>query len=549
MNPLHQSLSDIAVNQHAMPPDHRRDRRTLADTDATGRIPRDLSAQLTEAFNQAEASHGLDHASLTTMKNLLDDGHDHTMSTAAREIGHWTGTRNPQTMLNSLELALARAGTRTLLRCARHWPPQPPCNVHPDRADSAAEAARLLLNPVMALREQTAWSQQIRALDLVTTELEHYGATGEPPPWFVPEEMTPTAADRERGHSAIHPRPFDPTSRAAVAVYVRRRMQLFLAPLQITDGRNASLHHQLPPQLLLDLLLSAHVNWDLAGHAGPGNRALPTHHRIPPSLRLTGGHSPMDHASLSYKIALQPRVSPLDLKLQTRARDADAVARRMTDTALTMPRLERAFTDLAHRMPAESDHARATIPNYEPQLRWDQSPEKNAQALNALSNGMTDPHQLVTHIGETHGALVDLHLSAHIGERASRTAQHNHMDQDETADELKHQIQTARQSSFGHQLLAECPPAGRPLNSPETVLLIEGMEALHQCRETALRLHQTRLQNGPIAWTDEELAHFAADAKEQLLNQMAHADWCVVAAHLLLNRTPSHQPELLPSAD
>ena len=542
MNTLHQSLENAAKSLQRTHRGPTEDRELLADSAATGRITSATRNAIAKALADADRNGPLEHARLVNVQELLEDSITQTMTTAKRLSRQWAPT-NTASLLRSLELALTRAGTRLLLSLAATWTPQEPAMPDRDRAVSAAEAAHLLLQPVMALQDPGAWRHQIRALDLVDTELKHYAATGEPPPWFDPAEMTPTAADRARGHSVVHPRPFDPTDRASVAAYARRRMELFLAPThQPEAGR--SLQHQMSDFLFADMLIAPHVNWQMAGHEGPGRRLLPTHQRIPPAMRLTTGPEPADHAALSYRVALQPRLSTNDLHTQTRTRDADALAKRMTAVALIMPRLEQTLGELTRRMPAEGPGARHTIPEYDPPIRWDDDPETIQAAFSQISSDLTKPQQLATHISSAYAALVDIHLKDHIAVRAAATAEEHRMDPATKGEELRHQLDNARKGPFGHQLLPERPPGGRTLNSPEILLLMQGMEALQHCRETALRLHQMRLRNDPIGFTDSEIIEISRETAAELLNQLAHADWCIVAAHLLLARAPARQPAL-----
>ena len=507
------------------PPDD--DDHFLTDQNRTGRISDDLRNELYELLGQSH----MEHQALSHLVSLLQESKDQTMAHARATAANWISPHVGAALkLGALEFAINRAGTRAIMRAAADWPPRPANAGSVATRISSARAAENVLAPIMADRSNGSWTRQIRAIDLVATELCHYTATGEAPAWFIPAEMT-VSEDAAAGHSIINPGPM-PTDNDELTAYVARRMELFLQPR--SAGNPTSLEHETAPLLFADLMLSPHVDWELAGYDGPSRRPIPNHQSVPDELRITAGPEPADHARLSYQVALQPHLAHLALQRSVSKRNAATLAAHMTRAARVMPPMTVACRNLPAQMATKAAQVRKAAPTYKPALRYDRSPQDNLALLQSMTANMKTLLPLSESIDAVSSNLVAIHLPPTLPQRANDMAKDYQLTKEERLWKHRSQTKAASTSTFGPQLLAYHPPRGRHPDSPEVLLLAEGLYALQEARKAIDRLTHSIQPGGPIPLDAADRDELRRRAADHLLNVLTHADWCITAGHLLL---------------
>lgn len=507
----------------------------LTDANNTGRIDTALRTALQSTLHGEKLS----HRQLAHLVSLMEESRDQTMAKARdhRTLSHWA-MPNPDTKLQLalLEKAINQAGTRLILDSAASWPPKPPETPGRDTGQSAAQAALNVLAPLMQDGHNGAWTNQIRALDLVDTELAHYSLTGEPPAWFIPSEMTVTPEAARQGYSIVNPGSMPLHDPGMLAEYIARRMELFLKQDEDTQkNQPASLEHQVSALTFGDLMVSPFTDWNLAGHRGPGDRRLPNHTRIPPELQVTDRPAQENHARLSYRIALQEHLTPLDLQRSIAAKNARALALHVIGAANTMPKLSIACRQLPGKMNRHADAVRKALPRYQPIATWDAGPEENLQRVNTLTTNMSQPEILREKIHRNYESLVLLHLADTLERRADGSARRNRMTPEDRLYERERQVRSTVNSLFGAQLLTENAPGDRQGNEPEIILIIQGLTALHHAQEALGQTEKILDDATTVPWDPEEKEQERTRTAQHAANVLAHADWCIIAGHLLLN--------------
>lgn len=521
---------EYSQGRHSPETDHR----IFLDTNHSGRIPSQLQEELQSLIDQPD----LDHKDLTQLARTLNEVREHCLHTAQSHLHQLTTMRSDkQLLVFMVELALYHAGTRIILNQAASWPPNRPDTGNEDQDASCAEAAASVLAPFMIQVKDDPWRRQVKALDLADTELRHYSLTGEPPTWFLPDQMTVTAQRLKEGHSVVNPGPMPMQNADVLTAYIARRMELFLASPEPDETNPKSLEHQVRPPALGDLMVSPFVDWELAGHQGPGNRKLPTHSRIPQQLQVTTSDSPEDHASLSYRVALQEHLPDLELQHKIATGDPRALALHTMETAAVMPPMAHTCRTLPALMAEQSNKVRMALPQYSPTIRWDQAPENNLALTRQMAQSVDAVNQAAAEIQQTHAGLVLLHLEDTLRERADQSADEYHMSQEDRAHEHEYQATNATTSLFGAQLIAYHPPKGHQAKEPAVMLLTEGLTTLYEAKQTLMHLKSVLNDSGIITWEPEEKQHEQDKNASYLANVLAHADWCVIAAHMLLDAT------------
>ena len=517
------ALSETYVKRDNTP---ESDRRFLTDDTRTGWLDPQTREQLQELLG---CTHLNQHA-LAQMTSLLEASKNMAMMHARDTVNDWDRhTSDKNLLIRLMEHAYNRAGTRALMHCTTYWPPPSPQTGDDDTDRSAVSAAETVLDTVLADRENGSWRRQAMSLQLVTLELEHYHATGEAPTWFRPEEMTVSAEMADAGYSIINPDPPPPEDAQAMADYITNRMNLFLPP---TDGTPAptSLEHNVTATAFGDSFVSPYASWELAGYGGPHNRQLTYHKKLPEERRTVEGDitDPLNHARTSYRVALQPCMTNRDIQIDIANRKPDSLAELVFTTSALLPNMENHCLDSAAHMPADSDAVRRTMTSYNPPIRWNSDAEISLRELNALTDDFTTVAPLQHRLNKMIEYLVNTHLMDSIKKHAQHMIEHYNMAPADAAHERASAYRWATKTTSGIQRMKSYGPAGE--NEPQTLLIVEAMEAIFHVNDELGRLHSALSGEDLIPLEDYEKPLYRQETRNLALNRLAHIDYCLVAA-------------------
>ena len=449
---------------------------------------------------------------------------------ARHTVNDWERhTSDKSLLLKLMEHAYNRAGTRALMHSAGHWPPSRPDTGDADTDRSAVSAAESVLETILADRENGSWRRQAMALEMVALELEHYQATGEPPAWFKPEEMTVSAEMQAFGYTIINPDPPPPEDIQATANYIRDRMTLFLPPT--TDSQQpTSLEHNVNATAFGDSFVSPYVNWELADYDGVQNRQLQYHHRLPEESRSVEGDltDPLNHARVSYRVALQTCMTHRDMQVEIAHRKPDSLADLVFRTSNLLPMMEDHCLKSAAHMPADSDLVRSNMKGYKPPIRWNSDPAISLQELNGVTAGFTDVAPLQAKLDRVIEYLVKTHLMQSVERQVRHMIEQYDMGPADAAHERASAYHWATKTTSGiHRMRLE-GPAGQ--DEPQTLLITEAMEAVFHVKEELQRLHSALVGEDLIPLEEHEKPRYRQETRTMALNRLAHVDYCLVAA-------------------
>ena len=502
------------------------DRRYLTDETHTGWLDTQTKQQLQQLLDRTNlGQHGL-----TQLTSLMETSKNTAMLHARDTVNDWDRyTSDKSLLLRLMEHAYNRAGTRALMHSAKHWPPSSPNTGDANTDRSAVSAAKSVLDTILGDRENGSWRRQSMALELVALELEHYHATGEPPSWFKPENMTVSAEMQEMGYSIVNPDPPAVDDTQAMANYIRYRMKLFLPPMN--DGQKpTSLEHNVNATLFGDSFVNPYVNWELAGYDGLRDRPLPYHQQLPEERRSVEGDltEPLNHARLSYRVALQTCMTHREIQVEIAKREPDSLADLVFRTSNLLPTMEDHSLQSAAHMPADSDVVRSNMKGYKPPINWNSDSATCIQELNDITAGFTDVAPLQAKLNRMIEYLVRTHLMESVERQARQMIEQYDMGPADAAQERASAYHWATKTASGIRRMRLEGPAG--LDEPQTLLITEAMEAIYHLHQELQRLHSALIGDDLMPLEEHEKPMYQDETRYMALNRLAHIDYCLVAA-------------------
>ena len=512
------------------------DRRFLTDANQTGWLDHHTKDQLQQMLDRTD----LDQSGLVQLTSLLETSRNLAMMHAHDTVNDWDRhTSDKNLLIRLMQYAHNRAGTRALLKSTQYWPPSSPATGDPDVDRSAVTAAETVMETVLADRENGSWRRQSITLEFVALELDHYHQTGEPPQWFKPAAMTLSKEMEDLGYTIINPDPPAPDDTQAMASYIRERMRLFLPPKD-GNAEPTSLEHNVNATVFADSFINPYVNWELAGYDGVLARPLQYHHKLPEERRTVEGDTtdPMNHARVSYRVALQTCMSHRDLQVQVAAYKPESLADLVYRASTLLPNMEDHCLTTADHMAQEGTAVRRRMRGYNPPVRWKNDPRISLRNLNQLTDNFKDVAPLQEKLNKVIEYLVDTHLRESLERQAQYIIEQHNMNPADAAHELANAYRWATRTPSGIQRMRCEGPAEE--NDPQTLLITEAMEAIFHVKEELARLTTALSGEDLMPLEENEKPLYRQETRNIALNRLSHADYCLVAATRYL---PFPRPE------